>query len=100
MMSGLAKGLLIGFGISAVGFYFYKKNEQKVDSFLRGHGFPVPDCGKLNLSDLSLEELMETKEDIEDIIAEREMSGESNVITCTAEPAVPAEKTELKPKKA
>ena len=43
---------------------------------------------------------METKEDIEDIIAEREMSGETNVITCPAEPAAPAEKAELKPKKA
>ena len=96
MMSGLAKGLLIGFGISAVGFYFYKKIEQKVDSFLRGHGLPVPDSGKMNLSDLSLEELMETKEDIEDIIAEREMSGESSVITCTAETV----KLEEKPEKA
>ena len=87
MMSGFAKGLLVGLGVSAVGFYLYKKNEQKVDSFLRGHGFPVPESGRMELADLSLEELMETKEDIEDIIAEREMSGESIVITGTAAPA-------------
>ena len=54
------------------------------------------DCRFRNLSDLSLEELMETKEDIEDIIAEREMSGESSVITCTAETV----KLEEKPEKA
>ena len=29
MMSGLAKGLLTGFGISAVGFYFYKKKTNR-----------------------------------------------------------------------
>ncbi|MBC5648352.1 hypothetical protein [Christensenella tenuis] len=29
MMSGLAKGLLTGFGISAVGFYFYKKKRTE-----------------------------------------------------------------------
>lgn len=40
MMSenNLVKGILIGVGVSAVGFYLYKKNEEKVDSFLRGRG--------------------------------------------------------------
>ena len=28
------KGILIGVGMSAVGFYVYKKNEDKVDAFL------------------------------------------------------------------
>ena len=28
------KGILIGVGVSAVGFYAYKKNEDKVDAFL------------------------------------------------------------------
>ena len=35
------KGILIGVGVSAVGFYAYKKNEDKVDNFLRRHGMNI-----------------------------------------------------------
>lgn len=83
--SSLVKGLLIGFGVSAAGFYLYKKNEQKIDSFLRSHGFPIADSRKTNFSEMSLEELMETKEDIEDIIAERELNSEEEIVSCSQE---------------
>ena len=68
MMSGFAKGLLVGLGVSAVGFYLYKKNEQKVDSFLRGHGFPVPESGGIGglAEPVARGRLMEQGEDIED----------------------------------
>ena len=34
----LVKGILIGVGVSVVGFCAYKHNEDKVDDFLRRHG--------------------------------------------------------------
>ena len=40
-MSPMVKGILIGVGVSAVGFYAYKHNEEKVDNFLRSHGVKV-----------------------------------------------------------
>ena len=66
----LVKGILIGVGVSAVGFYLYKKNEDKVDSFLRGHGMDINPRGS-NYETMSVEELMRTKETIEDLIAEK-----------------------------
>ena len=33
----LVKGILIGVGVSALGFCAYKHNEEKVDDFLRRH---------------------------------------------------------------
>jgi len=76
MISGnnLVKGILIGVGVSAVGFYLYKKN--KVDSFLRGHGMDIKPRGS-NYETMSVEELMRTKESIEDLIAEKEMQEQS-----------------------
>ncbi len=84
-MTGIGKGILIGLGIGAVGFYLYKKNEQKVDSLLRGYGIPIPTANKVDFDEMSIEELMETKETIEDIIAERELSEEEQTVTCTNE---------------
>ena len=46
------KGILIGVGVSAVGFYAYKKNEDKVDGFLRRHGMDI------YYSDYELEDLI------------------------------------------
>ena len=37
----LVKGILIGVGVSALGFCAYKHNEEKVDDFLRRHGVKV-----------------------------------------------------------
>ena len=31
-------GFAIGIGVSALGFYMYKKNQSKVDQFLRDRG--------------------------------------------------------------
>ncbi len=84
-MNGLIKGIAIGLGVSAVGLYLYKKNEGKVDSFLSSHGVPVCDHDDQDLNDLSLEDLMNLKEDIEDIIAEREMLAEDDVVVCCEE---------------
>ena len=78
MISGnnLVKGILIGVGVSAVGFYLYKKNEEKVDSFLRAHGMDIKPRGS-NYETMTVEELMRTKETIEDLIAEKEMQEQS-----------------------
>jgi hypothetical protein len=78
MISGnnLVKGILIGVGVSAVGFYLYKKNEDKVDSFLRNRGMDIKPRSS-NYETMSVEELMRTKETIEDLIAEKEMQEQS-----------------------
>ena len=70
------KGILIGVGISAVGFYAYKKNEDKVDGFLRRHGMDIKQRGA-DYETMSVEELMRTKETIEDLIAEKELQEQS-----------------------
>ena len=38
----LVKGILIGVGVSVVGFCAYKHNEDKVDDFLHSAGFHQP----------------------------------------------------------
>lgn len=67
------KGILIGVGVCAAGYYVYKKNQSQVDSFLKKQGINVANNSSKNYHNMSLEELMETKELIEDIIAEKEM---------------------------
>ncbi len=56
--------------------YLYKKNEEKVDNFLRGRGMDIKPRGS-NFETMSVEELMRTKETIEDLIAEKEMQEQS-----------------------
>ena len=72
----LVKGILIGVGASVVGFCVYKHNEEKVDNFLRRHGVKVksPAAG---FETMSVEDLMRTKETIEDLIAEKERQDQS-----------------------
>ena len=72
----LVKGILIGVGVSAVGFCAYKHNEEMADNFLRRHGVNVksPAAG---FETMSVEDLMRTKETIEDLIAEKEMQDQS-----------------------
>lgn len=65
-------GALVGVGVCAVGYYVYKKNQNKVDEFLRKQGINVATPSS-NFSAMSLTELMETKESIEDLIAEKEL---------------------------
>lgn len=86
-MSPMVKGILIGVGVSAVGFYAYKHNEEKVDNFLRNHGVKVktPTAG---FETMSVEDLMRTKESIEDLIAEKEQQEQS--VTVEAEAPVAA----------
>lgn len=81
----LVKGILIGVGASLVGFCAYKHNEDKEDAFLRRHGVKVksPAAG---FETMSVEDLMRTKETIEDLIAEKEMQDQSVTVE-----AVPAE---------
>lgn len=72
----MVKGILIGVGASVLGFCAYKHNEEKVDDFLRRHGVKVksPVAG---FETMSVEDLMRTKETIEDLIAEKELQEQS-----------------------
>ena len=72
----MTKGILIGVGVSLVGFACYKHNEENVDKFLNRHGIHV----KTPTSDfetMSVEDLMRTRERIEDLIAEKELQDQS-----------------------
>ena len=69
-------GFAAGLGVAAVGFYLYKKNQRKVDEFLRRQGIHVPTVQDRDFQAMSLEELVEEKERIEDLIAEREMAAQ------------------------
>ena len=82
----LVKGILIGVGVSVVGFCVYKHNEEKVDNFLRRHGVKVksPAAG---FETMSVEDLMRTKETIEDLIAEKELQDQSVTVEATSEEA-------------
>ena len=82
----LVKGILIGVGVSVVGFCAYKHNEEKVDNFLRRHGVKVksPAAG---FETMSVEDLMRTKETIEDLIAEKELQDQSVTVEATSEEA-------------
>ncbi len=85
-LSPMVKGVLIGVGVSAVGFYAYKHNEEKVDNFMRRHGMNVktPAAG---FETMSVEDLMRTKETIEDLIAEKEMQEQSVTVEAAPEQA-------------
>lgn len=67
-------GFVVGVGTSALGFYLYKKNQTKIDMFLRSQGINIPPKGGKDVSSMTLGELVAEKERLEDIIAEREMS--------------------------
>lgn len=69
-------GFAAGVGTCAVGYYLYKKNETKVNEFLKKQGINVCTANK-DITGMTLEELVVEKENIEDLIAEKEMiSGE------------------------
>jgi hypothetical protein len=70
-------GFAAGLGAAAVGFYVYKKNQARVDDWLRQHGVNVPGSSSQNPASMSLEELVREKERFEDMIAEREMAAGS-----------------------
>ena len=86
VINPMVKGILIGVGVSALGFCAYKHNEEKVDDFLRRHGVKVksPAAG---FETMSVEDLMRTKETIEDLIAEKEMQDQSVTVESDPTPA-------------
>ena len=67
-------GFFVGVGAAAVGYYFYKQNQSKVDDFLRRQGIQIPEHTLQDPTNLSLEELVAEKERLEDLIAERELT--------------------------
>lgn len=67
-------GFAIGVGVAAAGFYAYKKNQSRVDGWLREQGIEVPAAAAADAASLSLEDLVLEKEKLEDLIAEREMA--------------------------
>lgn len=79
--SELVKGIAIGVGVCAVGYILYKKNEETVNAFLNDHGFNIQSDNGTDYYSMSLEKLMETKEVIEDIIAEKDLNGITIVST-------------------
>nr|WP_092330513.1 hypothetical protein [Desulfosporosinus hippei] len=66
-------GFAVGVGVSALAYYLYKKNEDKVDQLLRDRGIEIPVSAKKDFNSMTLEELVGQKEHIEDLIAEKEM---------------------------
>ena len=74
-------GAVAGVGAVAVTYYLYKKNQNKIDDFLRKQGINVKSSNKTNYDNMNLEELMTTKEHLEDLIAEKELgSNVDNVV--------------------
>jgi hypothetical protein len=67
-------GFFVGVGAAAVGYYFYKNNQAKIDDFLRRQGIQIPERTMRDPAGFSLEELVSEKERLEDLIAEREMA--------------------------
>jgi hypothetical protein cdivTM_08994 len=67
-------GAAVGVGTVAVGYYLYKKNQSKVDSFLRKQGINIKTSSEAIYDNMALEELVTTKEHLEDLIAEKELS--------------------------
>lgn len=65
-------GFAAGLGFSALTFYIYKKNQPKVDQFLSDYGIQMSSLVEQNPKSMSLKDLIKAKEDLEDIIAERE----------------------------
>lgn len=69
-------GAVVGVGVCAAGYYLYQKNEDQVNTFLKKQGINVPASSGKDYNNMTIEQLMETKELIEDIIAEKEVEVE------------------------
>lgn len=81
MRADLIKGIAIGVGVCTVGYVLYKQNEETVNNFLGEHGIEVPASSNADYFNMSIEELMEAQETIEDAIAEKEYSGSTVMST-------------------
>ena len=78
-------GAAIGVGACTVAYYVYKKNECQVDSFLKKQGINMPASSNKDFNNMNIEELMETKELIEDVIAEKEVNESSELAIANEE---------------
>jgi len=75
-------GAAVGVGVAAVAFYLYKKNQAKVDDFLRKQGINIKTSSCSNLEGLDIDEM---KEHIEDLIAEKSATESAEEIIVAAE---------------
>ncbi len=66
-------GAAIGVAGTAAAIYVYKKNKSTVDKFLKKQGINIPVSSSTDYTTMSLEELVSTKEYLEDLVAEREL---------------------------
>ena len=71
-------GAVAGGGAVAVTYYLYKKNQNKIDDFLRKQGINVKSSNQTSYENMSLEELVTVKENLEDLIAEKELGADVN----------------------
>ena len=78
-------GLVVGVGVSALGFYLYMRNQAQIDEWLRKQGINVPTSPAKNPDAMSLDELRQEKERLEDLIAERELAEKSKSPAGSAE---------------
>ena len=79
-------GFVVGLGVAATGFYFYKKNQKRVDDWLRQQGISLPVAEGSDYQALTVEELVREKERIEDLIAEREHAAEQEARASKPQP--------------
>ncbi len=64
-------GAAIGIGTAIGAMYYYKKNQVKVDDFLKKQGINIKPSTSQNFEVMDIESLTEMKEHIEDLIAEK-----------------------------
>lgn len=75
-------GFVVGVGAAAAAYYYYRKNQPQVDEFLRKQGIELPSLQmQRDLNDWTIEDLVREKERLEDMIAEREYSGNGSTHT-------------------
>jgi hypothetical protein len=81
-------GFVVGLGVAAAGFYFYKMNQKQVDAWLESQGIHIPGASASDYSSMTLEELVRQKETLEDLIAEREYAAEHKPAAKKSRPRV------------
>ncbi len=67
-------GFAVGIGVSALGFYLYRRNQSKVDAFLGKYGIQLASSMDKDPKTMTLKELILAKEELEDMIAEKEFN--------------------------
>lgn len=67
-------GFAVGLGVSAMGFYMYKRYQSKVDAFLGEHGIQISSAFEKDPQSMTVKELIQAKEELEDMIAEKEFN--------------------------